>query len=129
MWGLETNNGHALLGTGGASQGTSHPSWGQMKGRCSDSAWCQGQRKGAFGGRGQASKDLEAGTKGDPGVTEGGGQREERAGVHPSQHPCSCRVEPREARAEPGPIARPWMRERGHREGEGGPGDEMPRAP
>lgn len=74
---------------------------------------CQGQRKGAFEGRGQASKDLEAGTKGDPGVTEGGGQREERAGVHPSQHPCSRRVESREARAEPGPIAQPWMREEG----------------
>lgn len=73
----------------------------------------KGRGREASRGRGQASKDLEAGTKGDPGVTEGGGQREEWAEVHPAQHPCSHRVESKEARAEPGPITQPRMREEG----------------
>ena len=53
----------------------------------------KGRGRRASRGRGQVSKDLEAGTKGDPGVMKGGVQREEWAEVHPAQHPCSRRVE------------------------------------
>ena len=43
----------------------------------------KGRGRRAFGRRGQVSKGLEAGTKGNPGVEEGGAQTEEETEVAP----------------------------------------------
>ena len=65
------------------SQGTSYPSWWQRRGGAQTVPGDKGRGRRAFGRRGQVSKGLEAGTKGNPGVEEGGAQTEEETEVAP----------------------------------------------